>query len=176
MTVGAAPGMAGAAALPDAAGPTALPGCSMSGRRHSLWQSLQDPAHINKNGIINVQKGGELLCMQHEPEPDEGCNTRGCSDNPWRYIFFNLGTGSNDRRRERRRSKEKPLRIKMESFQENIGQKCYLVLMPPSSANGVVSRMPSQVGGDTLEYKSADSLMVEDQLEMSMDWSRKLFH
>ena len=48
--------------------------------------------------------------------------------------------------------------------------------MSPSSANGVVSRMPSQVGGDTLEYKSADSLMVEDQLEMPMNWSRKLFH
>ena len=36
--------------------------------------------------------------------------------------------------------------------------------MFPSSANGVVSRMPSQVGGDTLDYKSADSLMAKDQL------------
>ena len=68
--------------------------------------SLQDPAHISENGTINVQTGGEFLCMQHETEPDEGCNTRGCNDNPWRYIFLNLGTGSNDRRRKRRRKQK----------------------------------------------------------------------
>ena len=58
---------------------------------------------------------------------------------------------------------KKPLRLKMEGFQENIGQKCYLILMFPSSANGVVSRMPSPVGGDPLDYKTADSLMAKDQ-------------
>ena len=35
--------------------------------------------------------------------------------------------------------------------------------MFPSSANGVVSRMPSPVGGDPLDYKTADSLMAKDQ-------------
>ena len=35
--------------------------------------------------------------------------------------------------------------------------------MFPSSANGVVSRMPSPVGGDPLDYKAADSLMAKDQ-------------
>ena len=53
----------------------------------------------------------------------------------------------------------------MESFQENIGQKCYLILMITSRANGMVSRMSSPAGGDPLDYRTADFLMAKDQHE-----------
>ena len=64
----------------------------------------------------------------------------------------------------------------MESFQENIGQKCYLILMITSRANGMVSRMPSPAGGEPLDYRTADFLMAKDQHENIKNWIRKQFH
>ena len=68
------------------------------------------------------------------------------------------------------------LRIKMEAFQENIGQKSYLILKITSRANGMFSRMPSPAGGDPLDYRTADFLMAKDQHENIKNWTRKQFH
>ena len=73
---GSRPGMAGAAALPDAAGPAALSGCSTSGGRHSLWQASRTPHTSARMAQLKYKKVESSFACSMIPSQTRGATPK----------------------------------------------------------------------------------------------------